>query len=316
MNFFETTNPRPDPEMSNEIRRAVEASYGGIYSQLRYLKDQLGDRSRIERANITIVNSLTTMGNGTPGAMVFVIEDEDWYYWLVDHWEPLGGGGGGGGKPYATVVIAASNSTAADKDSADYVCDGVADEEEINAAIAPEDDRSVELLEGDYSISSPILITRGGLWLRGQGRGTYVANDSGGALGFNTIETGNYMSMVTISDMWISSDDYYDGGTNYGIALNGTTQDFELRNLWMGDQLSGNIYINNGTRIRIDECYLSNTDGSGVTVLKAEILRIANCHIGGHSENGILIVGGSYIAIHGNHIDNCYNGSIRMGVKP
>jgi parallel beta-helix repeat protein len=63
---------------------------------------------------------------------------------------------GGGGKSLrtATRIVAASNSL--DKSSADYVCDGVHDEEEINRAISDLADvgGTVLLLEGTYNIGS------------------------------------------------------------------------------------------------------------------------------------------------------------------
>ncbi len=51
----------------------------------------------------------------------------------------------------ATVVVAASDSL--NKAAANYVCDGVADEVEIHAAIAalPATGGKVVLLEGNYS---------------------------------------------------------------------------------------------------------------------------------------------------------------------
>ena len=66
----------------------------------------------------------------------------------------IGGIGGGKSLRTATKIVAASNSL--DKSSADYVCDGVHDEEEINKAISDlsATGGTVLLLEGTYNICS------------------------------------------------------------------------------------------------------------------------------------------------------------------
>jgi parallel beta-helix repeat protein len=66
----------------------------------------------------------------------------------------IGGIGGGKSLRTASRIVAASNSL--DKSSADYVCDGVHDEEEINKAISDLADvgGTVLLLEGTYNIGS------------------------------------------------------------------------------------------------------------------------------------------------------------------
>jgi parallel beta-helix repeat protein len=66
----------------------------------------------------------------------------------------IGGVGGGRSLRTATRIVAASNSL--DKSSADYICDGVHDEEEINKAISDLVDvgGTVLLLEGTYNIGS------------------------------------------------------------------------------------------------------------------------------------------------------------------
>ena len=87
---------------------------------------------------------------------------------------------GGGGKPYATIVIAASDSTAADKASADFVCDGVADNVEIQAAFDAIDTNAgmvggkVLLLEGTFSIAAGVEVNGRRASLEGMGHGTIL----------------------------------------------------------------------------------------------------------------------------------------------
>lgn len=253
MNFFETTNPKPDPEMSNEIRRAVEASYGSIHSQLRRLKSQADDRSRVERANITVVNSLAAMGSGTPGAMAFVIEDKDWYYWLVDHWEPLGAGGGGGNKPYDTLVIASSAyGLAPGLENADYVCDGTDDHIEINEAIASIGDGRIVFLEGEYWCNDQILISGSRrLELVGMGQdSTRLRRDDfeGGAI--VRVDGGSDPQSVLISKLWIDAD-------------------------WLAEYC---IHADGGTEVHVVDCYIDDAPSIGVWLDRVdEYSTIENC---------------------------------------
>lgn len=75
-------------------------------------------------------------------------------------------GGGGGGLGGAFFLVAASNAHATIKARADYVCDGVADQTEINAALAL---GPTMLSGGIFTISAPIAMLVDGSVLRGVG---------------------------------------------------------------------------------------------------------------------------------------------------
>lgn len=90
---------------------------------------------------------------------------------LTDTRELLIGTGSGNvnisGQRAATYIVAASNSV--HKETADYICDGTADEVEINAAIAalPSGGGKVLLLEGTYKTSAAITINKNNVVLSG-----------------------------------------------------------------------------------------------------------------------------------------------------
>lgn len=75
----------------------------------------------------------------------------------------------GAGLPH--LFVAANDAPAAMKLRADYVCDGTADQADINAALAalPTNGGIVELSEGTFSVSAQILIDRHSTIIRGQG---------------------------------------------------------------------------------------------------------------------------------------------------
>lgn len=80
----------------------------------------------------------------------------------------------------ATFKVAASNSSDEEKALADYVCDGQNDEREINCALlTAARGGTVELCKGVYYIGQPIVLSAGGLILRGQGQhGTLIKANS------------------------------------------------------------------------------------------------------------------------------------------
>ncbi len=71
----------------------------------------------------------------------------------------------------ATYVVAANNASAQSKLEADYVCDGIADDVEIQAAIEalPAGGGDIRLSEGTFYIASTILWTKGGVYIKGAG---------------------------------------------------------------------------------------------------------------------------------------------------
>jgi hypothetical protein len=74
-------------------------------------------------------------------------------------------------KRKVSVVVAASDSNASIRTTADFVCDGTADEIQINAAIAS--GSKVFLAEGEYTPAGPIVMENG-ITLEGAGYGTLI----------------------------------------------------------------------------------------------------------------------------------------------
>lgn len=88
--------------------------------------------------------------------------------------------GGAGGREYATLVVAAADTHASAKVTADYVCDGTADDVEIRTALnllahgsAFREGGRVVLLEGTYNIINQMFVPSN-VVLEGQGYGSVV----------------------------------------------------------------------------------------------------------------------------------------------
>ena len=83
----------------------------------------------------------------------------------------------------ATKVVASSTASDLQKAQADYVCDGVADDEDINAAIAAASGGKVVLTQGPFTLAAPVLINVDNTILEGQGhRATTLQLPTTGAI--------------------------------------------------------------------------------------------------------------------------------------
>lgn len=136
-------------------------------------------------------------------------------YWLRDipqQLRPTTGGGttrGGLNKPYATWVVAAVDSVAPEAANADYVCDGVADEVQIAAAVAG--GGRVVLLDGTYTLSAAVTLASG---VSVVGMGAGVTTLAGSA-----IFSGDTLTQVQIEDLTC------DGG---GLAITTLALDVDV----------------------------------------------------------------------------------------
>lgn len=153
----------------------------------------------------------------------------------------------------ATIVVAASN--AKDKDNADYVCDGVADEAEIEAAIAalPASGGLVQLSEGTFYISTPIDVLKSNVTIAGMGTGLtnlFLVNGAN----CNVIVVGNgalSLSNVCIRDLTIDGNRANQTAGGIGIYFYGAS-DYILYDCSVINVHGVNNY--NGT-LRADYCH-------------------------------------------------------------
>lgn len=147
----------------------------------------------------------------------------------------------------ATIKVAAHNATDKSKAAADYVCGGVNDEVELNAAVQalPVGGGSIELSEGTFDIGTFIALDVSNVWIRGQGRSTLINSTEAFHFRVYTDTTG-----IIISD----------------LASNGT----------QGLSCNGEVTIRN--------CFLSGTT-LGLNTVSTGIAKIFGCKITGKLVN-------------------------------
>jgi len=190
------------------------------------------------------------------GDIFYRDSDSSLYYFNGTSWQKLMSGGIGP-KTIATKIVAASNSL--DKDTkADYTCDGVDDQVEIQKAI---DDLGstgtggktggvVYLLEGTYNLSGSIRLDSSspddsGKAIIGSGSGTVLGSGSGTVLklksGVSSVNVINASSVnrILISQLTI------DGNSKTGTSNNG-------------------IYFNAVTYSKVDKVWIQNLKSYGI----------------------------------------------------
>ena len=187
----------------------------------------------------------------------------------------------------ATFTVAANGSLATSKAQADYVCDGIDDQVEIQTAInaLPGSGGKVLLMEGRYNINTPPLnVNKGNVTLEGCGWGTElyypdnVMTGSAGTVQMRIKAASNKFQMRNLK--FNGNQGNQPAGETYGIYMEDTTLgNYRFENLWLKDSY-----------------------GDGVRLSKNSI--ISNCLIEGFKEDGVEVGSGGGQIIIGNVIRN------------
>ena len=128
-----------------------------------------------------------------------------------------------------TLIVAASDSK--DIVDADYICDGVADEVEINQALnaLPAAGGIVRLMEGTYNLAASVTIPANDITLWGTGKGTLLQT-AANIIMINAIAR----STIVISDLHLEGASVSNHGINFTGVTSSIIQNCEI-NATIGD---------------------------------------------------------------------------------
>ncbi|OQX86805.1 MAG: hypothetical protein B6D55_05125, partial [Candidatus Omnitrophica bacterium 4484_70.2] len=219
------------------------------------------------------------------GEVFFNNEDNALYYYDGNKWKSIKGGGGK--KTVATRIVAAYNSLDTTCEGgvyfnsrADYTCDGVDDQEEIQKAL---DDLGnsggvVYLLEGTYNLSSPIIFDDGtsdgikdsAKSLIGTGAGTLL-NVTAGSVAIRM----DSVSKVFISKLRIS------GGSDEIILDN--TKYSTITSVWLEGAIM--LYNNSSHNIFFHNFFIGKAQIGDATPNAASYNIICGNHFHGTTED-------------------------------
>lgn len=215
----------------------------------------------------------------------------------------------------ATLVIAAADSSAKSKAQADYVCDGTADDVEIQAAIdaLPITGGKIQLLEGLFNLSNEISITTNGVNLSGLGWSTKLKINTPGAIG---ISVGGVpaISNVVLSDFYL----FTEVVSSHGIKFSQNTKFSNINRVALSGIRGVGIYFTSETVADgnswnlIDACLIYSFYNHGIRLDSgSNMVHINNCHfVNQLSESGkyAISVASCDAAIHGNRMHQCEGG--------
>jgi parallel beta-helix repeat protein len=218
----------------------------------------------------------------------------------------------------ATFVVAASDATAVEKSQADYVCDGTADDVQLNAAITalPVGGGKIVLTEGTFNVVTSVIF-KSNVTFMGQGYGTLIsmASTTTNEPILNVYAlTGTYENVV-IENLRIQgagSGNHATAGDQRGIHSRNTSN-IRIRNVWVYETPSTGITLDQSTNAIAENCFIQNTGYNCIGIgenLVTNVL-VKNCWLTGASNAGIefnsVVSGGKMIG--------CYSYANKWGCR-
>ena len=206
-----------------------------------------------------------------------------------------------------TMIVATQSSSEKSKATADFVSDGVGDQEEIYAAIhaLPSSGGTVTLMEGTYDIRKVegklggLIIDRSNVTLIGQGSATrlILAPDQN----TNVIRIiGNGVGNIVIRDLWVDQNrdqNPYNGAEFVNISHGR----FEYNGIKAFCAEPGGSCPEPTHNITIENCTVLNAQRLGI-MLDGPNMRVVNNHLGNaHSDAVELLEGPGFVM--GNYVE-------------
>lgn len=211
-------------------------------------------------------------------------------------------------------VVAASTATQEQKNSANFICDGTADDVEIQAAIAalPSTGGTVVLTAGTFTLAARLTLTSNYINLRGAGmrQTTLTLADSANTNVILIAAASGTLTGISIESLTVDGNgaNQTDGATvearsgiYYFGQFGGACTDLLLRDLYvtncrgMGMSLDGDSGVLL-TRARLDRVYAINNGGAGygfacdgIHVAYASDIKFTGVHSEGNTDTGIAL---------------------------
>jgi parallel beta-helix repeat protein len=196
--------------------------------------------------------------------------------------------------------------------SGNFVCDGIADQVEIEAAIdslASIGGGRVFIKPGEYHLMGAIDINDSYISLEGAGPSTFLMTDP--AVIDNAINVAGspsaYIEGVSLSDLRISTTEGTGCGGD-GIYFY-MVQFSEIRSCWLGNCNDDAMMIESSSNNIISSNRITDSDGEGINLMFSNSNIIEGNMISGNTSSGIYLDQSGSNVINGNvSIDNTMNG--------
>jgi len=188
---------------------------------------------------ITGGNTASRPGSPSEGMMYYDTTTKQLLTYANGKWQ--------GDRSTASKIVAANNSSQAEKDAADYVADGTADESEINSALTAASGGNVYLFKGTYNLAAAISVPNN-TSLAGAGAGTVltIPNAQNGSYAMITNTDASTGTGVTVRDLAIDGNkanqssggmngiffDHMGGGSGSSARAGGELKNVLVKNMY------------------------------------------------------------------------------------
>lgn len=228
---------------------------------------------------------------------------------MVTNFFPVGPWGRG-----ATYLVAASNAPAHVRAQADYICDGTADDVDINSALtaASTVGGKVLLSEGLFSITAKIVVPST-CALVGSGIDITIIRVASG--NFHRIENSDTVggnSKILLEDFTI--DQNSTGSSHFGVRFDGVS-DSRINRVKSinGSTTCTGIDVRTGSRVYVTDCVANSNSAHGIRFVAMTYGEIRGCETRLNGDRGILFESGtcSYCRV----VDNIVVGNTGSGLE-
>lgn len=203
-------------------------------------------------------------------------------------------GDGVASKPATSFTVCSSTSTA--KDACDYTCDNVADEVQVEAALAalPATGGKISLLDGVFTFASPATITQEGVTIEGLGINSTTIYMADGAesdmFEINLSSGGNFFTLRGFTARG-NDDNNSAGSFLYDSVGAGDMGDITLEELFITQFAEEAVDLDYAARLLINKCNISDNSSDGVVMSAGGDWKILNSKLAQNVGHGLNVDG-------------------------
>lgn len=193
-------------------------------------------------------------------------------------------------------------------DDVDYLCDGTDDQVEINAAInaLPAEGGEIVILDGNYNVSSSIVVNKGNVILRGNGKSSNIIKNFRSSAREGTINIAQ--ENVTLYNLSLDVNSSFFSNVEYGVLCSNYTKIYNcFFNRYYNNINALNTTENSTNFCEVVENTIMNSRYEAVSTNKNQGWKILNNYIN-EAIRGISVLGSNNLISNNTVLNNSQYG--------